>query len=64
MTKNRNKCANIPCLCEIPEGQEYCGDACRDASSQEVEIACQCDHSMCPLMPEFSYGSASLHRKV
>jgi len=30
-------------------GQEYCGDACRDAGGEDVEIACQCDHLACPL---------------
>jgi hypothetical protein len=45
------ECAHIPCLCEVPEGQEYCGDACRDAGSEDVEIACQCDHPpQCPLV--------------
>jgi hypothetical protein len=43
------KCAHIPCLCDIAEGEEYCGEACRDAGSDEVEIACQCDHAACPL---------------
>jgi hypothetical protein len=33
----------------VPDGQEYCGDACRDAGSEYVEIACQCDHLACPL---------------
>ena len=45
------KCAHIPCRCQVPEGQEYCGDACRIASSKETEIACQCDHPpQCPLV--------------
>jgi hypothetical protein len=43
------KCAHIPCLCDVPSGHEYCGDACRDAGSEDVEIACQCDHLACPL---------------
>jgi hypothetical protein len=43
------KCAHIPCLCDVAGGQEYCGAACRDAGSQDVEIACQCDHLACPL---------------
>jgi hypothetical protein len=45
-----NKCAYIPCLCEVPDGQEYCGAACQDAGSEDVEIACQCDHLPCPLV--------------
>lgn len=44
------KCAHIPCLCEVADGEEYCGNACRDAGSEDVEIACQCDHPPCPLV--------------
>jgi hypothetical protein len=44
-----NKCAHIPCLCDVADGQEYCGEICRDAGSEDVEIACQCDHPACPL---------------
>ena len=43
------KCAHIPCLCDVPGGIEYCSDSCRDAGSDDVEIACQCDHRACPL---------------
>jgi hypothetical protein len=43
------KCAHIPCLCNVPNGDEYCGEACRDAGREDVEIACQCDHPACPL---------------
>ena len=50
ITTNVKKCAHIPCLCAVPEGQEYCGDACRDAGGEEVEIACSCDHPPCPLI--------------
>ena len=42
-------CAHIPCLCVVTNGDEYCGEACRDAGSEDVEIACQCDHPACPL---------------
>jgi hypothetical protein len=47
---NGKKCAHIPCLCDVPDGEQYCGEACRDASSEDVEIACQCDHASCPLV--------------
>jgi hypothetical protein len=47
--EGNKKCAHIPCKCKVPAGQKYCGEACRDASSKDVEIACQCDHSNCPL---------------
>jgi hypothetical protein len=43
------KCAHIPCNCDAAPGQQYCGDACRDAGNEEVEIACQCGHAPCPL---------------
>ena len=43
------KCAHIPCLCDVPDGEEYCGELCRDAGSEDVEIACQCNHPACPL---------------
>jgi hypothetical protein len=43
------KCANLPCLCDVPRGIEYCSDSCRDTGSDDVEIACQCDHTACPL---------------
>jgi hypothetical protein len=42
-----NKCAHIPCSCQVAAGQEYCGDACRNAGNEEVEVACQCDHVTC-----------------
>ena len=48
--KKTKKCAHIPCLCDVPPGEEYCGEACRDAGSTDVEIACQCDHTACPLV--------------
>jgi hypothetical protein len=43
------KCAHLPCLCDAADGEEYCGEACRNAGSEDVEIACQCDHFACPL---------------
>jgi hypothetical protein len=47
------KCAHIPCLCDVRNGDEYCGEACRMGGSNNVEIACQCDHSLCPLTFRF-----------
>jgi hypothetical protein len=29
------KCAHIPCLCNVASGEEYCGEACRDAGSED-----------------------------
>jgi len=43
------KCAHLPRLCEVSKSEEYCGESCRDAGSEELEIACQCDHPACPL---------------
>ena len=43
------KCAHLPCLCHVADSEEFCGEACRDAGSEDVEIACQCDHLSCPL---------------
>lgn len=47
--QNTRKCAHIPGLCDAAKGAEYCGEACRYAGSEDVEIACQCDHTACPL---------------
>jgi hypothetical protein len=52
MTDRQNKCAHLPCRCLVQSGDKYCGQACKDAGSEEVEIACQCDHGGCPLTLE------------
>ncbi len=58
--RSMKKCAHIPCLCDVPVGQEYCGDVCREAGSENVEIACQCDHPACPLTTrQFAFGSVA-----
>lgn len=54
--KTNNKCAHIPCLCDVTDGQEYCGETCRDAGRDDVEIACQCDHPQCPLVVQSAAG--------
>jgi hypothetical protein len=46
--QDETKCAHIPCGCAVPPGREYCSEACRNAGSEDVEIACQCDHATCP----------------
>jgi hypothetical protein len=48
-TIKENKCAHLPCQCSVQAGDKYCGQACKEAGSDEVEIACQCDHRTCPL---------------
>ena len=46
---SKKKCKHIPCLCEVPAGEDYCGQRCKNAGNEEVEIACDCDHPACPL---------------
>lgn len=41
-------CAHVPCLCTVPDGEEYCGPTCQDAARKDAKIACQCDHLACP----------------
>ena len=50
-----SKCAHIACFCDVTNGQEYCGDACREAGRENVDIACQCDHWACSLNEEFLF---------
>lgn len=45
----QHKCAHVPCRCPVQPGDKYCGQTCKEAGSEEVEIACQCDHGTCPL---------------
>jgi hypothetical protein len=53
-------CAHIPCLCKVSAEEEYCGENCRDAGTDDVEIACQCDHASCPLtVRQFAPGTAA-----
>jgi hypothetical protein len=47
--EEKAECAHIPCTCEVAPGQKYCSEVCKNAGSEEVEIACQCDHPACPL---------------
>jgi hypothetical protein len=45
MSKNEPQtCAHLPCRCVVPAGEKYCGQSCEEAGSEEVEIACECDH--------------------
>ena len=48
-TLEKTKCGHLPSQCPVQSGEKYCGQACKDAGSKEVEIACQCDHGPCPL---------------
>jgi hypothetical protein len=49
MTTTESKCAHIPCRCSTLPSDKYCGQACKEAGSEHVDIACQCDHGPCPL---------------
>ena len=42
-------CAHIACFCAVPIGEEFCSDSCREAGSDGVEVACECDHPACPV---------------
>jgi len=48
-TNDEKKCAHLPCRCMVKPGEKYCGQVCKDAGSEDVEIACQCGHKPCPL---------------
>lgn len=48
-TSEQKKCAHLPCKCMALPGRKFCGQACEEAGSKEVEIACQCEHSPCAL---------------
>jgi hypothetical protein len=48
-TTEQTKCAHLPCKCMAQPGEKYCGQACKEAGSEEVEIACPCDHGPCSL---------------
>jgi hypothetical protein len=42
---DQKKCAHVPCSCQASD--KYCSQACRNAGSDETEIACQCGHADC-----------------
>ena len=48
-TNEQNKCAHLPCRCLVQAGDKYCSQACKEAGSEDVDIACQCGHGGCPL---------------
>jgi len=47
MAKTQSKCAHLPCICVPPEDEKCCTQFCKDAGSEETEIACDCAHSAC-----------------
>ncbi len=46
-TDTSAKCARMPCLCVPPKGEKYCCELCKEAGSEETEIACDCGHPAC-----------------
>jgi hypothetical protein len=44
---NDKKCAHLPCVCVPANGEKYCSQFCKDAGSEETEIACDCGHPAC-----------------
>ena len=41
------QCAHEPCKCIVAAHEKYCSDYCKSAGSEEVEIACDCEHEPC-----------------
>ena len=44
-TNEEKKCAHLPCQCLAANWRQVLRQACKDAGSEEVEIACQRDHT-------------------
>jgi hypothetical protein len=47
--QKQKQCAHIPCQCEVPPHQTYCGDVCEFVGKEDIGIACECGHRTCPL---------------
>jgi hypothetical protein len=47
MSEEEKLCAHIPCQCVVGSDEKYCSQACEDAGSSDVEIACECGHESC-----------------
>jgi hypothetical protein len=47
MADKNEKCAHPACTCIPPKDNKYCSTYCKDAGSDEVEIACDCGHPAC-----------------
>ena len=48
--KNGRKCFHAQCKCQVPPGEKFCSQYCRDASEVEVtELQCDCEHPACAL---------------
>jgi hypothetical protein len=43
-------CNHAPCRCEVDEGQDYCGDYCRQEPQTGMDAGpavCRCRHAPC-----------------
>ena len=49
MKQEKKMCARIACFCAVPVGEEFCSELCRQAGSDGMEVACECDHPACPI---------------
>jgi len=51
MSEQRKKCAHEGCVCEVSNGQTYCGPYCATAAAEAVVHhepgPCQCGHPDC-----------------
>lgn len=41
-----HKCAQQPCICQIPTSREYCGEQCREQAEAGGDT-CRCGHAGC-----------------
>jgi hypothetical protein len=44
-----HKCAHPGCACTVEKDGEFCSQYCKDAGKDEIEIACDCQHSGCAI---------------
>jgi len=46
----QHRCAHVPCRCQVPLTEKYCGIYCSEAAKdKEIEIQCDCKHPACAL---------------
>jgi hypothetical protein len=58
------KCAHIACLCDLANGEDYCGQACRDAGSDNVEIACHSHFGSSRLETPLAWPNTDSHKSA
>ncbi|HEU4526777.1 MAG TPA: hypothetical protein VFT80_02475 [Actinomycetota bacterium] len=44
-------CTHMGCRCDVAEGQEFCGDYCREHAAETEHAAheCECGHPACQM---------------